>query len=237
MTAVSYQRQPARSARRRGPLAVLAGGVLALVAVSLIAGGAAALSQVSSNGGYVSLGQATYHSRDYAVTSDGTEWGRARYLLGSLGQVRVRVTPEGGATQAFAGLARPAALQRYLASVAYATGRKGTGHGVSFTEHTGGAPALPPGRVGIWTAAATGTGPLTLQFDAHAHQGALVLVAMNADGSPSVGGRVTTAATVPALPRIAAGLLAAGVVLLAGSAALIVKPARRRAGGGSPAKA
>ena len=82
---------------------------------------------------------------------------------------------------------------------------------------------------------ATGAGPLTLQFDAHAQHGDLVLVAMNADGSPSVGGHVATAATVPALPWIVAGLLAAGAVLLAGSAALIVKPARRRSGRGAPA--
>jgi hypothetical protein len=123
------------------------------------------------------------------------------------------------------------------AGVAYATGRQSTGHGVSFTEHIGSAPARQPARAGIWTEDATGTGTLTLRFGAHAHQGALVLVAMNADGSPSVGGRVATAATVPALPWIAAGLLAADVVLLAGSAALIIKPVRRRAGGGSPATA
>jgi hypothetical protein len=169
------------------------------------------------------------------VTSESYGWSGAKYLFGSLGQVRVRVTPDGGRTQAFAGLARPGVLQRYLAGVGYATGHKSTGPGVSFTQHSGHAPAAPPARAGIWTADATG--PLALQFDAHAQQGDLVLVAMNADGSPSVGGHVATAATVPALPWIAAGLLAAGAVLLAGSAALIVKPARRRVGRDAPATA
>ena len=96
-------------------------------------------------------------------------------------------------------------LQRYLAGVGYATGHQSTGHGVSFTQHSGNAPAAPPARAGIWTADATGAGPLTLHFDAHAQQGDLVLVAMNSDGSPSVGGHVATAATVPSLPWIAAG--------------------------------
>ena len=151
--------------------------------------------------------------------------------------MRVRVTPEGGSAPAFAGLARPAILQRYLAGVAYATPHRNTGHGVSFTQHSGTAPATRPGRAGVWTADATGGGTLTLQFDAHTQQGDLVLVAMNADGSPSVGGHVTTAATVPSLPWIAAGLLAAGAVLLAASAALIIKPVRRPSGRRAPAKA
>ena len=237
MTTSSDQRQPRRSARRRGLLSVLAGGLLALCAAGLVATGAFALSQAASNGGYVSLGTASYHTGSYAVTSDSYRWSGAKYLFGRLDQVRVRVTPDRGSTQAFAGLARPGVLQRYLAGVGYATGHQSTGHGVSFTQHSGNAPAAPPARAGIWTAAATGAGPLTLHFDAHAQQGDLVLVAMNADGSPSVGGHVATAATVPSLPWIAAGLLAAGAVLLAGSAALIVKPARRRSGRGAPATA
>jgi hypothetical protein len=234
MTAISAERQARSSARRRGPLSVLAGCVLAPCAAGLVALGVIALSQASSNGGYVSLGAASYHTSSYAVTSDSDDWSGAKYLFGSLGQVRVRITPDGGSTRAFAGLARPGVLQRYLAGVGYATGHQSSGHGVSFTQHSGNAPAVRPAGAGIWPASATGAGPLTLQFGAHAQHGDLVLVAMNADGSPSVGGHVATAATVPALPWIVAGLLAAGAVLLAGSAALIVKPARR-SGRGAPA--
>ena len=235
MTVISAKRQAGRSARRRRPLSVLAGGVLALCAVAVVAVGVFALTQASSTGGYVNLGTARYHTGSYAVTSDSVNWSDAKYLFGRLGQVRVRVTPDGGSTRAFAGLARPGVLQQYLAGVGYATGHQSTGHGVTFTQHSGNAPAAPPARAGIWTSDATGAGPLTLRFDAHAQQGDLVLVAMNADGSPSVGGQVATTATVPALPWIAAGLLAAGAVLLAGSAALIVQPARRRARRDAPA--
>ena len=237
MTAISDQRQARRSARRRGPLSVLAGGVLALCAAGLVAAGAFALSQASSNGGYVSLGAASYHTRSYAVTSDPYDWSGAKYLFGSLGQVRVRVTPDGGSTQAFAGLARPGVLQRYLAGVGYATGHQSTGHGVSFTQHSGNAPATPPARAGIWTADATGAGTLTLQFDAHAqhgrpgaggHERRRVAFGRRSRGD----GRHRTRAALDS-----AGLLAAGAVLLAGSAALIVKPARRRSGRGAPATA
>jgi hypothetical protein len=50
---------------------------------------------------------------------------------------------------------------------------------------------------------------------------------MNADGSQPVAVLVNVAATVPALPWIAGGLLTAGVVFLAGAVALIAIPIRR----------
>jgi hypothetical protein len=50
---------------------------------------------------------------------------------------------------------------------------------------------------------------------------------MNADGSAPVSVHVSVAATLPALPWIAAGLLAGGVIALAGGVLLLVIPIRR----------
>jgi hypothetical protein len=54
----------------------------------------------------------------------------------------------------------------------------------------------------------------------------LMLVAMNAGGSAPVSIRVNLAATLPALPWVAVGLLTAGAVFLLAGALLIVLPAR-----------
>lgn len=62
----------------------------------------------------------------------------------------------------------------------------------------------------------------------NASNGEQILVAMNGDGSPSVSGRVvSSAATLQAMPTLAAGVLTGGVVLLAAAIALVVQPIRR----------
>jgi hypothetical protein len=53
------------------------------------------------------------------------------------------------------------------------------------------------------------------------------VIAMNADGSRPVAMTVNLAATLPALPWIAAGLLISGVIFLIGGVLLIVVPLRR----------
>ena len=58
----------------------------------------------------------------------------------------------------------------------------------------------------------------------HHRDGRRPVVAMNADGSAPVSVRVNVAATLPALPWVATGLLIAGVVFLAAGALLIAFP-------------
>jgi hypothetical protein len=54
-----------------------------------------------------------------------------------------------------------------------------------------------------------------------------MLVVMNADGSRPVSAQVNGAATLPALPWIATGLLAGGFICLIGGVLLIAIPLRR----------
>ena len=77
----------------------------------------------------------------------------------------------------------------------------------------------------LWDARATGGGTQTVVWPVRS--GDWTMVAMNADGSRPVSVRVNVAATLPALPWLAGGLLAGEVVVLAGGILLLVIPIRR----------
>ncbi len=219
-----------RRSRRGGRIAsVVAGSLLGTCALALMAFGGFALSATHRDG-YVDLGHATYHGDGYAVVSEPYDWSTEKFLAGRVGNVRIRVLPSRGTAPAFVGLARPGDLDRYLAGVGYATGHGKSNYRVTYTTHDGTAPSSPPAGAGVWAAQATGTGTLTLRFPAREQRGDRVLVAMNADGSQSIDGRVETAATVPSLDRIGTVTLTGGIVLLAGSALLVIRPLRKGSG-------
>jgi hypothetical protein len=75
------------------------------------------------------------------------------------------------------------------------------------------------------------TGPGTQTVTWPVASGNWTVVAMNASGSAPVSVRVDAAATLPALPGIAAGLLAVGVIFLLAGAVLIALPVRAGRGG------
>jgi hypothetical protein len=192
-------------------------------AVSLTAGallllglGAAAAVDATAGDGYVSLGaRGTYGTAGYALTTDSTNW---RTELGhAIGRVRLRVAPDDHDRPLFAGIADPAAVRGYLAGVRYTTVHSGN----TRTEHDGTAP--PPATTVRWTASSTGATTQTLRWPASA--GEQVLVVMNADGSPSVRGRVeSVAVTIRGIAWIAAGLLLAGALLLAAAVTRVRRP-------------
>ncbi len=139
--------------------------------------------------------------------------------------MRIRVTQVSGTTPAFIGIAPASAASRYLAGVDYATVNGATDDHGTYTEHAGSAPAVPPGRAGIWTAQTSGPGTQTLTWAVRS--GDWMVVAMNADGSRPVSMRVNLAATLPWLPWVATGLLIGGIIFLVGGILLIVIPVRR----------
>ena len=69
-------------------------------------------------------------------------------------------------------------------------------------------------------------GPGTQTLAWRVASGRWTVVAMNADGSAPVSVRVNVAATLPALPWVATGLLIAGGMFLLGGALLIALPVR-----------
>jgi hypothetical protein len=144
----------------------------------------------------------------------------ARSLFGT---VRLHVAATQG-TPVFAGIARAGAADRYLSCMAYAT-VTGTANGhPSYVGHTGGAPAIPPAQAGIWTLKTAGPGTQTLAWQVA--NGRWTVMAMNADASAPVSVRINLAATLPALPWIATGLLIAGLVFVLAAGLLIALPVR-----------
>ena len=212
-------------------VSVVAGAVLVLFSLGLLgAGGAAVWAQTTQrHGGYVDLGTTTYRTAGYAVASqtvslhaDTRGWDAASALFGTM---RLRVTSTSGTAPVFIGIAPAGAADRYLAGVSYATVTGASGTGPVYTGRSGGPPAIAPGHAGIWSAHAAGTGTQVLIWPVKS--GDWTVVAMNANGSRPVSLRVNAAATVPALPWVAAGLLIGGVLFLAGGAVLIAVPLRR----------
>jgi Domain of unknown function (DUF4389) len=228
---------PARPGPAAGPsgwtaariISVIAGGVLTLLSLGLLGGGAGAVWATTAHrqGGYVDLGIRTYHTAGYALASGQVElpsatggWDAARSLFGT---VRLRVTAAQPGTPVFAGIAPAGAASRYLSGTAYST-VTGNGRRTTYADHAGGAPAVLPARAGLWTVQASGPGTQTLYW--HPSGGHWMVVAMNARGTAPVSVLVDVAATLPALPWIATGLLIAGAVFLLAGALLIVFPIR-----------
>ena len=211
-------------------VSVVAGAVLVLVSLGLLgAGGTALWAQAQRHGGYVDFGTASYSAPGYAMASDTVGmhtasggWDAASALVGT---VRIRVTPAAGNSPVFIGIAPAGAATRYLTGVAYATVRGTADHHGTYTEHAGSAPSALPAAAGIWTAQAAGPGTQTLTWAVKS--GDWMVVAMNADGSRPVSMQVNVAATLPALPWIAAGLLAGGFACLIAGVLLIAVPLRR----------
>jgi Domain of unknown function (DUF4389) len=210
-------------------ISVVAGALAGLMSLGLLgAGGTALWAQTQRHGGYVDLGTASYATSGYAIASDALQmhmasggWDGASALVGT---VRIQVTPAAGSGPAFIGIAPAAAAQRYLAGVSYATVRGVRDHHGTYTEHAGSAPAARPATAGIWAARATGPGTQTLIWAVRS--GDWMVVVMNADGSRPVTVQASAAATLPALPWIAAGLLIGGLAVLAAGVVLIAVPVR-----------
>jgi Domain of unknown function (DUF4389) len=219
---------PARGGWTGGRVvSAVAGAVLVLCSLGLLGGSGVALwAQASRHGGYADLATATYRVPGYALASEQIGLHLATGTVSDLvGTVRIRVTPVSGTGPAFVGIAPAGAAARYLAGVDYATLRGAAGGHGTYTGHAGSAPAVPPRQAGIWTAQAAGPGTQTLTWAPRS--GDWMVVAMNADGSRPVSVQVNVAATLPALPWIAAGLLTGGIIFLAGGILLIAIPLRR----------
>ena len=210
-------------------IALVTGSVLALVSLGLLAGGGALLwaGQTQRQGGYLTSAASTYSTGGYALTTEsiGLHSGSGDWAGSLIGKVRIRVSTPGTARPVFVGIAPAGAVTRYLSGVPYTTVTSYDGNSQVTTSHQGSASPAAPQAAGIWAAQAAGTGPQTLTWTAR--DGDWVLVVMNRDGARGLTVRADAGATFPALPWVAAGLLAGGVLLAAGSVLLIVLPARR----------
>jgi hypothetical protein len=221
-----------------GIVGVVVGAALALTSMGLLTGGAAVawadLTQRDA-AGYVVSPSVDLDTGGYAVQSEslrfqgvGPSWLQPDGILGT---VRIRVTGTEPGRSMFVGIAPTAAVDRYLAGTDHATLAGVTGGRPTYTLHRGTAPSTPAPTAGIWTAQSTGTGTVELAWKVRSGSWSVVLA--NTEGTPGVQARADVAATIPALGRVAVGVLVVGALLLAVAALLIAVPVagagRRRA--------
>ncbi len=209
-------------------VSVVAGSVLALVALGALAGSGVLMwaAAAGRSGGYLSTDTTTFVTAGRAITtqtihlhSGAWDWpGRS-----VVGTVRIRVTASDPARPVFAGVAPSDAVRGYLTGSSY-TVLTSPGNAGSF-DRVGLAVPPPPATARIWTAQVSGTGTQTLVWTPTG--GDWRIVAMNADASAPVSVRADIGATLPDLGWYAAGLLGFGLVCALGAVLLIAIPIRR----------
>jgi hypothetical protein len=218
------------TAGRIAPLMI--GTLLVLVALIVLgAGGTGMWAYLAKrDAGYVTTGVHEFSTAGSALTTKPTKLGSAGagwlYSPALLGKVRIRVTPASAETPLFVGIARAKDADRYLTSVDRTVINDFWSDDV---QPVGGSRVTSaPTTQRFWVASSNGTGTRTLVWKPT--DGRWTVVVMNADGRPGVDIGADLGARTPALPWIALGLLAGGVVFMAGGVLLIVGAIRRRTG-------
>ena len=254
--AAATARRPGAAGPPRGwtagrTVSVVAGGVLAVLALALAVPGVALLAadQVGrDDDGFLTSPRVELSSGAYAITSgdltlhtDAPPSLTPDALVGDL-----RVTAIGDGRDVFIGLGPTDRVREYLAGVATSRLTNLEGDGGTYRNSPGGEPPAPPTQAGVWTERASGSGPQQLSWSPR--DGDWTVVVMNADGSRGVDVTASAGAEMPALPWLvgvllglaAASLLAAGVLITVPLATLDRGAGPQRspyppAGPGSPA--
>ncbi|MGH3018426.1 MAG: DUF4389 domain-containing protein, partial [Gaiellaceae bacterium] len=218
---------PARKWTAGRIVAIVAGSILALISLGLLAGGVTGVvyDQTQRNAdGFLMSPSEEFDTGTFALVSETLDVGAEvpQWVIDSLiGTVRIESESE---RPVFVGIADEADAETYLGDV-----RRAVVTDVGDPDYAirrGGAPGSPPGMQTFWVASTTGTGERVLDWDVE--DGDWVIVAMNADGSAGVTTELRVGAEVDPLIWIALGVLLAGVLFGLGAAALIYVGSRRR---------
>jgi hypothetical protein len=211
--------------------AIVAGSVLALVSLGLLAVAGVALwaDGKKDEQGYISTGTDRFHTGTAALRTENLDldFNGAEEIVGSseYGKVRVRVTPRADKDM-FVGIARTSDVSAYLRGTAHATvtDLDYAPFDADYDTAGGARRAEPPTDQRIWAAQAHGAGAQSLTWDVA--DGDWSVVVMNADGSPGVDAGVKAGANVPFLDEVAWISLGSGALLLLLSGGLIYAGAR-----------
>src|SRR4051795_11934704 len=198
-----------------GPLGVF-GWILAVIAVILALGGAAAivihLTQRDSDG-YFTTSSERFQSAGFALTAQDLDLGN---LSGSgvikdvLGDVRVTASAPSG-RPLFVGIATTADLNRYLGGVRHSEVTDVDGSKITYLQHTGGPPVGPPSQQNFWKARAVGTGSQTATWKVTS--GNWSIAVMSASGAPPVQADVKIGAKTTLLLWVGVGLIVIAFVI------------------------
>jgi hypothetical protein len=210
-------------------VSVVAGSVLLMGAIGLLAGGTGALwaDQAHRQGGYVTSDSKVYTSGGRALVSETFQIpGSGIDRLGRelVGKVRLRVTAADPSKPVFVGIARARDVAAYLSGARYTTVRDIGGTNAEITTPGSAVPARP-GSLAIWSARSAGAG--TQIVITRITAGNWAVVVMNRDASAGLTVRADVGATAPSLPWIGVSLLITGALLGIAGILLIVVPIRR----------
>jgi hypothetical protein len=218
---------PARKWTAGRIVAIVAGSILALISLGLLAGGIGGIivdqTQRNADGFLMSPSQ-EFDTGTYALVSETLDVGAEvpQWVIDELiGTVRIESESE---QPVFVGIAEESDADGYLDDVRRAVVTD-VGSDPDYSVRRGGPPASPPGAQTFWVASTTGAGEHVLDWDVE--DGDWVIVAMNADGLPGVTAELRIGAEVDPLIWIALGVLLAGVLIGLGAAALIYVGSRR----------
>lgn len=205
-------------------VAIVVGGLLALIGLGLALGGGAILAIFGSDGTFESGSQSLSTPTTALVSSvaniDGT--GEVADVVGNP-EVRLSVTARSPGERLFLGVGRASDVERYLA--------RSPIEEVSDIEvdpfelsdrrvRPGSELPAPPASQRFWVTQASGRGAAKLRWKVE--DGDYRLVLMNASGRRDVQADGTVAVEIPHLPTVGWVLLGVGVLLLVGGVAAII---------------
>ena len=205
------------------------GGIAALVAFGLLAGGCAIVAidrTQRDDDGFLMSPAADFRTSTYAIVSesaeldlDGAEW-----LVDSfLGTVRIRSESE---RSTFVGIAAEQDALTYLSGVEHDVVTGIDSDDPTYSRQAGGAPRGPPGDETFWVASASGSGEQTLDWKPE--DGDWRVIVMNDDASRGAESELSIGAELDSVIWVGIALLVAGALFAAGAALAITAGARRR---------
>jgi hypothetical protein len=223
-------------AARQGPrvLPLVFGIIAVLLALALLASGVAGAVALAKrdDSGFFMTGRHSIKTSSHALVTQSLDVAGVPGWLTDDRLATVRV--QGSSSRpAFIGIARSAAVTRYMAGVRHAEITDIDTDPFVVRSHLvgGGAQPAAPATRDFWRVQASGAGTQTVTWPLE--NGKWSVVAMNADGSSGVNLTARFGAKVPALRWVTIGLLIAGGILLAIGGGLLYIALRKRAG--SPA--
>lgn len=219
--------QPQRGWGAGRVLVLIAGVVVALIALALLAAGAVTLwadRTQRDDDGYLTTPSEPFATARYAIASEGldVETGDADWLIepDRFGRIKIEASSTAG-RPLFVGVGPERAVTAYLSGVAYdeVEDVDFDPFRVDYVPRPGGAPRAEPASRGFWAARALGSPEETLTWDVESGDWSVVL--MNADASRGVEAEVAVGARLGFLLWVAIGLLIAGALLAVASAFLL----------------
>ena len=207
-------------------VALVIGSIVAMIAVALVAGGAAIVwldtTQRDADGFFTSPTY-TLATESHALTSESVDLdaGPGDWWPDDLAEVRVSgAAIDGG--DLFVAIGDSGAVDAYLAGVAHeeVVHLDERSDRVEYRRIDGGAPATPPTDVDIWEVQSAGPGEQTITWSLA--PGEWTIVVMRPDGSAGIPVRAEAGAKTDLLPLAAGALFAFGAIAMIVAGVLIV---------------